>query len=155
MSSEILAALVGAVSGAITGGAASYIVWQLQRPTERADALVREKMRQRWDDARELQSLLSELHHGSRHIQSGTPAPYIERGKQLGDEARQATRKHEALLGSQTRDLIYRLTDQYRAIYSLAEGGAKPDDSMFAQAQELDEAARREINEQLKSPMRM
>jgi len=26
---------------------------------------------------------------------------------------------------------------------------------MFAQAQELDEAARREINEQLKSPMRM
>jgi len=155
LSSAILAALVGAVSGAITGGSATYLVWRLQRPTERADALVREKMRQRWDAAQELQSLLSELLHGSRHIQAGTTVPYIELGKQFRNEARRTARKHEALLGSRTQDLIYRLTDQYAATYSLVEGGVKPDDSMFAQAQELDEATRREINEQLKSPMHM
>jgi hypothetical protein len=153
MNSAILAALVGAVSGAVTGGATSYIVWRLQRPTERADALVREKMRQRWDDALEFQCLLSELHHGSRHIQNGSTEPYIELGKKYRHDARRAARKNEALLGSRTRDLIYSLTDQYEAIYSSVEGGVKPDSSKFAQAQELDEATRREISEQLKSPI--
>jgi hypothetical protein len=153
MTSPILAATVGAVSGAITGGAASYLVWRLQRPAERADALVREKMRQRWDAAQELQSLLSELRHGSRYIQTGTTAPYVELGKKYRDEARQAARRYETLLGSRSRDLIYRLTDQYKAIYTSVESEIKPGDSMFLHAQELDEATRIEINERLKSPM--
>ena len=42
MSSPTAEAIVGAVSGAITVGATSYIVWRLQRPAERADALIRE-----------------------------------------------------------------------------------------------------------------
>ena len=153
MSSAILEAIVGAVSGGITGGAASYIIWQLQRPAERADALVREKMNQRWNGARELRSIASELLHGSKHIRNGTTVPYVELGKQFREEARRAAREYEPLLGSRTRDLIYHLTDQYKTIYSTVEIGVKPDESMFAKAQELDEAVRREIDEQLKSPM--
>jgi hypothetical protein len=152
MGSEMWAAIVGAVLGAVVGGAVAYVVARVQRPGERAEQLLRDKMKERWAIAMELKHGLSEMRHGFGHIRSGNIA-YVELGRVHRKRVREQARKAEPLLGTIVNEGIHELTDAYEAVYATVGPGTPPAVDLVDRIGAMDAGVRAAIDEELSSPI--
>ena len=120
MASETSSAVIGAVAGAVCGGAVSYVVGRFQAPEKLRTAMVEKKMHDRWDDARKLRYELGETAHAQDHILDGD-MHYIERGMSHRQTAREQARDATPLLGEDVRNAVIELTDTYEEFFRRAE----------------------------------
>ena len=150
----IISAIAGALTGALAGGLVSYLVWRWTRTAARGEALIHEKMRQRWNDARELHHLITELEHGLRKIQRGEASePVIEKGRSDGAQARLIARRSRQLLGQDVEDLTSQLTDEYRRLFDASEAAPGVVDEYIQSIVDTTRRTRSQIDVQLQTPM--
>ena len=133
----------------------SYLIWRLQLPAERREALIREMMKKRWETGQELFRFLAELKHGLPYILGSDKDRrdlYLSRGREDRQKAREETRKGQPLLGNRVTQLVQELTDRYESVYSAVEAGKKPEEQLEGIAA-LDRQAHGAIETELMSPM--
>jgi hypothetical protein len=127
MASEVGSAVIGALAGAVGGGAVSYFVGRLQAPAELRKAMIEKQMHDRWDDAKRLRYLLGEISHSRGHVLDGDMG-YIEDGRDFRQQAREQARESIPLLGQNVTDAVIELTDEYEEFFRRAEAGENCDD---------------------------